>query len=147
MSKRASIDAESVTFTLVHEEARYRAGELTRTAPDGWMVIFTPPTRTLEQNAKMWAMLADISRQVNWYGDMIPADEWKDMFTAALKRTKVRRGIEGGYVICGQSTKKMSIKAMAELIEYMYAFGAQHNVRWTEPDSVPAMPAWLQIEA
>ena len=94
------------------------------------------PTRTLEQNDKMWAMLNDVSRQVDWQVDgalvKLSSEEWKDIFTASLKKlTKVARGIDGGFVVLGASTKKMGIKAMSELIEVMYAFGAEHDVKWS----------------
>jgi hypothetical protein len=28
-------------------------------------------TRTLEQNSRMWAMLGEVSRQVDWYGQKL----------------------------------------------------------------------------
>ena len=41
--------------------------EKVRLAPDGFYFLDPQePTATLEQRAKMWAMLGDISRQVKW---------------------------------------------------------------------------------
>ena len=93
-------------------------------------------TRTLEQNAKMWAMLTDISKQVVWHGLRLTPEEWKEMVTAALKRQKVVPGIDGGFVVIGASTSKMSIKDMIDVIDFAYAFGADpdHPVKWSEPD-------------
>ena len=91
-------------------------------------------TRSLEQNARLWAMLADISKQVEWYGHRLTPDEWKDVFSASLKRTKVVPGLDGGFVVCGQSTSKMTIAEMCELQELMEAFGAQKGVRFTCPE-------------
>lgn len=88
-------------------------------------------TRSLEQNARLWAMLTDISKQVEWYGHRLTPDEWKDVFSASLKRTKVVPGLDGGFVVCGQSTSKMTIAEMCELQELMEAFGAQKGVRFT----------------
>lgn len=82
----------------------------------------------------MWAMLTDISRQVIWYGEKLSPEEWKDVITAALKRQKVVPGIEGGFVAIGAKTSKMSVKEMIDVIEFSYAFGAEKNVRWTEPE-------------
>ena len=48
-----------------------------------------PETRSLEQNKRLWAMLTDISNQVDWYGQKLTPEEWKDCFTAALKKQKV----------------------------------------------------------
>jgi hypothetical protein len=95
--------------------------------------------RSLDQNAKMWAMLTDISKQVLWYGEKLTPENWKDMITAALKRQKVVPGIEGGFVALGQRTSKMSIKEMIDVIEFAYAFGAdpEHLVQWSEKNNIP----------
>jgi hypothetical protein len=90
--------------------------------------------RTLDQNAKMWAMLTDISKQVEWHGLFLSKEEWKEMVTAALKRQKVVPGIEGGFVVLGTSTSKMSIKEMMDVIEFSYAFGAERQVKWKAPE-------------
>ena len=37
-------------------------------APEGHVVSISEPRRNLEQNAKMWAMLADIASQADWHG-------------------------------------------------------------------------------
>jgi hypothetical protein len=87
--------------------------------------------RNLEQNAKMWALLSDISKQVDWYGQKLTPENWKDVFTAALKRSKVVPGIDGGFVVIGAHTSNMSIKLMSELIELMTAFGTEHGVKFS----------------
>lgn len=88
-------------------------------------------TRTLEQNAKMWAMLNDIAKQVVWYGEKLTAEEWKIVLTAGLKKQKAVPGIEGGFVVLGASTSKMSMKEMAEVIELAEHFGGLHEVKWS----------------
>lgn len=100
-----------------------------------WKISITEAEskRTLDQNAKMWAMLTDLSRQVQWYGRWLTPENWKDMVTAGLKGADVVPGIDGGFVVLGQRTSKMSVKAMVELIEYMNWFGAEKGVKWSEP--------------
>lgn len=88
-------------------------------------------TRSLAQNARLWAMLTDIAKQVDWYGQKLTPEEFKDVFSAAMKRTKVVPGLDGGFVVCGQSTSKMTIAEMCEMQELMEAFGAQRGVRFT----------------
>jgi hypothetical protein len=39
-------------------------------------------------------------------------------------------GIEGGFVVIGARTSKMSIAEMNELIELAVMFGAQQNVKF-----------------
>lgn len=89
-----------------------------------------PENRSDAQNRRLWAMLADISDQVDWYGHKLTADEWKDVFSASLKRTKVVPGLDGGFVVCGQSTSKMTKAEMCELQELMEAFGADKGVKF-----------------
>lgn len=95
------------------------------------------PTRTLDQNAKMWAVLTDISRQVQWPVDgrmqYLDPDDWKHVLSAGLKKhQRVAQGIDGGFVILGQRTSRMTITEMSELIELCHAFGAEHGVRWSD---------------
>ena len=90
--------------------------------------------RNSEQNAKLWAMLTDISSQVNWHGQYLTKDEWKDVITAGLKRQKVVAGIDGGFVVIGAHTSKMSVAEMSDLIELATAFGYQNGVKWTDYD-------------
>lgn len=96
------------------------------------------PTRSLEQNSRMWALLTDVSRQVQWPVDgrmqYLSPDEWKTIFTAAhTKGQRVAQGIEGGFVMLGSSTSRMSVGDMIDLQTIIEAFGAERGVEWTEP--------------
>jgi NinB protein len=93
--------------------------------------VIEPKRRSLQANARMWAMLSDISRQVVWHGQKLCKDDWKTMATAALKRQRVVPGIEGGFVVLGEHTSTMTIAQMNELMKFLEAFGAQHGVRFT----------------
>lgn len=94
--------------------------------------------RSLEQNARMWAMLADMAKQVDWYGRKLSPEEWKHVFSASLKKQDVVPGLDGGFVVLGLSTSKMTVREMGELMELMEAFGAQKGVRFTCPEEVDA---------
>ena len=94
--------------------------------------------RTLEQNAKLWAMLGDISRQVQWpvNGVMqhLDAEDWKSLMTAAARQeVRMAAGIDGGVVMLGVSTKRMTVRELGDVIECMYAFGVDKDITWTEP--------------
>jgi NinB protein len=119
-------------FFLEHQMARNNAIECIKQAPEGYCVEVKPKTRTLEQNRRMWAMLTDIANQVVWYGKVLTPENWKDIFSACLKKQEAVPGIDGGFVILGQSTSKMSIKEMLDLQELMAAFGQEKNIKWTE---------------
>ena len=94
--------------------------------------------RTLEQNAKLWAMLGDISRQVEWpvNGVMqkLDSEDWKALMTAAARQEiRMAQGINGGVVMLGESTKRMTVAELGDVIECMYVFGADKGVTWSEP--------------
>lgn len=88
--------------------------------------------RSLDQNAKLWPMLTDVSEQVEWYGQFLSKEDWKDILSAAWKKQKAVPGIEGGFVVLGIRTREMSKEEFSELIELIYAFGAEHKVVWSE---------------
>lgn len=93
-------------------------------------------TRTLAQNSRLWAMLTDISKQVDWYGRKLTPEQWKHVFTAALSKQDVVPGIDGGFVVLGKSTSKMTKVEMSELQDLMEAFGAEKGVKFTAPEYV-----------
>lgn len=88
-------------------------------------------TRSIDQNSKLWAILGDISNQVEWHGRKLSSESWKHIFTAALIKQEVVPNLAGdGFVVLGQSTSKMTVAQMRDLIELIQAFGAERNVRW-----------------
>jgi hypothetical protein len=95
----------------------------------------TEDTRTLAQNRLMWGLLTDLANQVEWPVDgrmqFLSPEDWKYIMTAGLRKTqRIAAGIEGGFVILGQSTSRMKKAEMAELIELIMAFGTERNVKW-----------------
>lgn len=90
-------------------------------------------SRTLEQNAKMWACLTDISKQVEWYGRYLTKTVWKEIITASLKGQETVPGLDGNFVVIGASTSKMSIKEMCDVITCALAFGDSKGVKFKDP--------------
>lgn len=134
-----------VTYVLRPNNARVvmsRAwSDASKMLDDGMAVKVTvgelKSKRTLDQNRKMWAMLRDVAGQVEWQVDgkmqHMQDYEWKDVFSAGLsKHQRVALGIEGGFVMMGSSTSRMTIREMGDMIELMFAFGAEHGVTWSE---------------
>lgn len=122
-------DEQDIRFAAAWMEAMARKG----LAAGPVLLSLGRPRRSLDQNALLWAVLTDVSRQVEWHGQRLTKENWKDVFTAALKRQQVVPGIDGGFVVLGTSTSRMSKQEFSELIELIYAFGAEHGVEWSEP--------------
>ena len=90
-------------------------------------------TRTVEQNRKLWALLTEVSVQVNWHGQKLSNEDWKHVFSAAVNQQRVVPNIDStGFVVLGKSTSKMSVAEMMDMIELIHAFGAQHGVKFKE---------------
>ena len=98
------------------------------------VITIKPETRSLQQNARLWAMLTEISHQVDWYGRKLTAEEWKHVFSASLKKQDVVPGLDGGFVVLGLSTSKMTKSEMGDLQTLMEAFGAQQGVKFSTTD-------------
>ena len=96
-----------------------------------------PETRTTAQNRMLWACLSDLSAQVEWPVDgkacKLAAEDWKHVLSAGLKKTqRVAQGIEGGFVMLGQKTSRMTVAEMADLITLAHAFGDERGVKWSK---------------
>lgn len=120
------------TIFLIGPRQRQYAHQCIEAAPEDHVCTIKQKTRTLEQNALMWALLTDLSKQVNWYGQFLTQDEWKDVMSASLKKQKVVPGVDGGFVVIGARTSQMGKKEMSDLCELISAFGAEQGVVWSE---------------
>lgn len=102
-------------------------------------------TRSLQANAAMWAALTDISRQVVWHGNRLSPEDWKEVISAGLRQQRAVPGIDGGFVVLGVRTSKMSIKEMANMIELAICFGEQNGVKFSAPKHLEvkfSAPKW-----
>lgn len=118
-------------FVLAHPQARANAIEAVRIAPEGFVVTVKPKTRTLEQNHRLWALLTEVSQQVKWHGETLTPEEWKHVFSASLKKQKLVQGLDGGLVVLGLSTSKMTVSEMGDLMTIIEMFGANHDVKFS----------------
>jgi hypothetical protein len=118
-------------FALVHPAARANALEAVRNAPDGFIVTVKPKTRSLDQNQRLWALLTEVSNQVLWHGEKLSPEDWKHLFSASLKKQKLVQGIDGGLVVLGLSTSKMTVAEMGDLMTIIEMFGANHDVKFS----------------
>lgn len=116
---------------------REKAARWCMAAKPGMRIEFKQAKRSGEQNDKLWAMLTEVSEQVQWHGIKLSPDDWKFIFLDALKRElRVVPNIDGnGFVNLGRSSSDLSKDEMSNLIELIHAFGANHGVTFHDPDS------------
>ncbi|SEI98532.1 NinB protein [Azotobacter beijerinckii] len=126
----------SPTFPIRTEMDRQRAIQiLQRVDLDAGMVwSLREEARTDAQNRRMWAMLRDISHQVDWYGQKLSDEDWKHIFSASVEKQRAVPGLDGGFVVLGVSTRRQSKKWFSDMFEVMEAFAAEHQVKFTTAD-------------
>ena len=114
-------------FVLVHDEARRRAVDAIRQAEHGHVVTIKPPTRSLDQNAALWALLSEFSAQLEWPVNgrtvKMEPEDWKHVLTAAFRQETARlaMGLNGGVVMLGSRTSKMDKRTFGEFLEFVIA--------------------------
>lgn len=114
---------------------RERVVQYARKAPWGSRVEFKAERRTLAQNDRLWAMLTDISTQKEHAGRKFTPDQWKVLFMAACGReVQFLPSLDGStFIPWGQSSRDLSKEEMTNLIEFMFAWGAENGVQFHEP--------------
>lgn len=90
--------------------------------------------RSDAQNRRLWAMLRDVSKQVEWYGQKLSDEDWKNVFSASVEKQRAVPGLDGGFVVMGISTRKQSKAWFAEMFLVIEAFGAERGVRFSTQD-------------
>ena len=126
------------TYIMAHDLARRRAVAAVVEAPAGYIITVAPAGRSLDQNAAQWPLLDAFSRQLLWpvNGAMVAMspEEWKDVLTAAFRGESVRlaMGLNGGVVMLGMRTSKMSKKQFSDWLEFLHATAADRDVHLDE---------------
>jgi hypothetical protein len=121
------------TFILAHDEARRNAAQAVQAAPQGYCVTISEQTRTLEQNSLLWPLLGCLSKQLQWHGAKLSPDDWKDLLTASLTKQRSAPAIDGGgFVVFGERTSNYTKSMFSQLIELIYAFGAERGVDFNQ---------------
>ena len=120
-----------VKFRLVHDQARQNACKAIVAAPDGYIVKVEEPNRSRDQNDFFWEVMTDLSKQVQWDGETLSKEEWRDLIIASWRKQKVVRGLNGGLVFLGQRSSKLKVKEMSEVMELAFAFGSERGVVFT----------------
>ena len=115
-------------------EQRKYAASLVWSAPDGYVLTIQEPKRSLDQNAKLWAQLQDISR-AEPMGRKHTPDDWKSiMMNACGWECQFAQGLDGRPFPLGFRSSQMTVSQMADLITFNEAFMSEHNIASSEPN-------------
>ena len=124
---------------LGNDWSRKRAIEAVVKAPPGHVCVIRPRTRTDEQNDKLHPMIRDVRRQVEGM-DAYTEDDIKLRFLNALgAEMRFLPELDGaGMFPVGLRSSTLTKDQFSGLLELLYAYGAKHGVRWSDPQEKAA---------
>jgi hypothetical protein len=123
-------------ITVSSKFDRDRAARWAVQAPAGTRIEFKAPKRSLPQNDRMWAMLTDVATQKEHCGRKYTPDQWKILFMHACGReVQFIPALDNStFIPFGQSSSDLSKSEMTDLIEFVFAWGAQNGVVFQDPE-------------
>ena len=101
-----------------------------KAAPIGSIFELVDDPRTLAQNRLMWALLNEVSAQLEHGGGHYEPEDWKCAFMkAAGHKLRFMPALDGnGVVALGYSSRRLNKDEFADLIETIYSQGLQRGV-------------------
>ena len=99
-------------------------------APVGFRVEFKEPTRSLEQNDRLWSLLAIIAKSARINGMAYDADAWKCIFMKAMgKEAQFLPTLDGlQFFPTGFRSSDLSVKEMSDLQTLIEAYAAEQGI-------------------
>jgi hypothetical protein len=133
--------SKAVHSVWSHEDRKHLASAIMDEAkvPNGTRVHFTGGKRTSAQSAKFHAMIGEVARQATHNGRRYPADDWKAIFLHALgQEMRFLPALDGlSFIPIGNHSSELSKEQMSDAIEMIFAWGAEHGVKFKDPIDPP----------
>jgi hypothetical protein len=114
-------------------------------APEGYVCRIELPSKSRLQEEKYHAMIGDIAKCIPFMGKLIHRDDMKrllvDSFAKVMRDAgtplhhdgRVVPSLDGERVVqLGIQTKDFRVREASEFVEYLYSFGREHGVKWSE---------------
>lgn len=139
-------------FILAHDVARQRAVDAVRAAPDGYRVVVEEPKKSRDQEERYHAMIGDIAKQCTYHGRKLPRNSWKRLLVESMVHVLreeakaqgkpdpfpdegcVLPSLDGMRIVQVEVLTRDFTKAQGSaFIESLFAFGAERDVKWSEP--------------
>jgi hypothetical protein len=105
-------------------------------APDGFLVVIQPDTRTLQNNRCQWPILSAFAKQLRWpiNGAMqfISDEDYKDILTAAYRQemTRIAQGFDGkSVVMLGHRTREFTTEEWPDWMAFLNWAAAEKGVK------------------
>jgi len=115
---------------VINETNRRELVKAVELAPIGAIFELVDDPRTLAQNRLMWALLNEVSAQLEHGGEHYEPEDWKCAFMkAAGHKLRFMPALDGdGVVALGYRSSKLTKEKFSDLIETIYSQGLQRGV-------------------
>jgi hypothetical protein len=121
------------TIIIRSQSQREFAKTMIDRAPENAVVTIKEATRSLDQNARLWAMISDVSR-AKPEGRMHTPEVWKCLFMNSCGHAvQFEIGLDGKPFPVGFRSSRLTKAQMSDLMEFVAEYGARHGVVWTDP--------------
>lgn len=123
---------------LASEDFRQRLHRIIDMLPIGWVVRFSPATRSLEQNALLHALISEAVRRgfATDNGRRLTVDDAKTALVGAWMRENGEDidiiALEGHAIQLRRSTTTFTKAELSSLVEFIYAVCAKRGINLTE---------------
>lgn len=119
------------TVILSGATSRIKAAELCRVAPQGSVCTIKPPSRTTEQNSRLWAMLSEISR-AKPEGREYPPETWKSLFMSAAGFKPIfEPALDGmGVVPIGYKSSRLTKAEFSDLFLAIEEYASRNDIQF-----------------
>ena len=132
------------SFTIFGDADRRMAVDMITRSPNGWRFSLRDAKRSDAQNDKMWAMIGDVMKSPpEWFDRSLHKDDVKQVFMSGMFRElrMTRNADNDGFIPLAYRSSQLSVRQMADLIEYISAWGARNGVTFKDPESSTSEPA------
>ncbi|WP_072076131.1 recombination protein NinB [Yersinia kristensenii] len=128
-------------YLLLNESIRQNAIAAIRNTPLDFKspkeVIIQEPKRSLPQNARLHAMLSDVSRQATYMGKKRGIEFWKGLFVsgwqiATNQKPEIVPGLEGEFINIRESTTRLTVKKLTEVMDYVEAYCGMNGIKLSD---------------
>lgn len=122
-----------MTHTVILRGNREFAHRIIDCAPVGSVMKVSKPVRTSDQNARMWAMLSEISAAKPEGRELTP-DVWKSLFLHSLDHAqRFEMALDGkGMVPVGFRSSRLTKEQMSDLFLVIEEYAARHGIQLRE---------------
>ena len=137
-------------FVLRNQSIKENAKRAIDRAPYGITVLIEEQKKSRMAEMKYHAMIGDIAKQVDLIGERRDVEDAKRLLIDAFARVMAANGtplrhqsriipsLDGsGFVQLGIQSRRFTVSEASEFIEYLYSFGDEHGVVWSETVEVP----------